>query len=126
MTYADEIEQWLRLNGALYLTTARHAIHWPAGASAGDFDAAVRQLIEQRRIVAVEGGITGTGYRVPGIWPEWIARLGDNVDLATRVTIQRCKQADALAAGDDPVRDDRWSKARAELAEIIERNPHLV
>lgn len=97
MTYADEIESWLRSNGAMYLTTARHAIRWPAGASAGDFDAALLQLIEQRRIVAVEGGITGIGYRVPNVWPEWVARLDDTVDFATRVTIGRCERADSLA-----------------------------
>ena len=92
---ADEIESWLRSNGAMYLTTARHAIRWPVDASAGDFTAAMHLLIEQGRIVRVDGGVCDDGYRVPGVWPEWIDRVG--LGLADRMWIGRCKRADAQA-----------------------------
>lgn len=96
---ADQIESWLRSNGAMYLTTARHAIRWPAEASAAEVTVAVDQLIADGRVVVIEGGITGPGLRVPNVWPEWVERVerGSFLDLSTRIAISRCRSADGLA-----------------------------
>ena len=97
--HAAQIEAWLRSNGSTYLTTARHAVRWPEDASALDVTAAINLLIDEGRVVIVEGGITGSGLRVPHVWPEWVERLqnGSVLDLSTRIALGRCKRADGEA-----------------------------
>lgn len=94
---ADRIEAWLRSNGSLYLTTARHAVLWPADATSREFSDAMTHLVATGRVVEVASGTCGLSYRVPNVWPEWVERLTGTLDLSTRITIGRCKAADGQA-----------------------------